>query len=436
MSLYGAMNAAVSGLTAQSASFSNISDNVANSQTVGFKRTDTAFIDYLTTSTASQNNPGSVITRPEYRNDVQGTVTQSDGTLALAITGQGFFPVSRVDTTQGGTATFAAQQYYTRAGDFTLNKDGYVVNSAGDYLDGWSVDPSTGVADRLNTAPIKVTQTVYQPVATSAVTLSANLPATPATGTATTSQVTIYDSLGNTHVVNLNWTQNANNDWNVSVTSADDINSSARGTAEVKFGATASGNAVSDGTLGSISNATGSVTAGAFSANSPATLTFTSDFGNGAQTVTLNLGTYGSSSGVTQYSGTTYLLRGISQNGIPAGAYSSVSTTSSGDIVVNYDNGQSRTIARVPIITFANPNALQKQNGEAFTTTVDSGPAFAQDAGTNGAGRLTTGAVEASNVDIASEFTKLIVAQRAYSANAKMVTTADDLLQQTVDMKR
>ena len=121
---------------------------------------------------------------------------------------------------------------------------------------------------------------------------------------------------------------------------------------------------------------------------------------------------------------------------MPPGSFSSISTNSSGDISVNYDNGQSRPIARVPIVTFASPDALQRQDGQSFTATIASGAALTQDAGTNGAGNLVTGSVEQSNVDIAQEFSKLIVAQRAYSANTKLVTTADELLQQTIDMKR
>ena len=104
--------------------------------------------------------------------------------------------------------------------------------------------------------------------------------------------------------------------------------------------------------------------------------------------------------------------------------------------MVNYDNGQARIIAQVPLVTFNNADALQRQNGQAFTATLDSGTPLANPAGTNGSGGLVTSAVEGSNVDIAAEFSKLIVAQRAYSANTKVVTTADDLLQQTIDMKR
>ena len=104
--------------------------------------------------------------------------------------------------------------------------------------------------------------------------------------------------------------------------------------------------------------------------------------------------------------------------------------------MVNYDNGQSRVIAQVPLITFNNPNGLQRQDGQSFTASQDSGAPLAETASTNGAGNLVAESVESSNVDIATEFSKLIVAQRAYSANTKMVTTADDMLQQTIDMKR
>ena len=121
---------------------------------------------------------------------------------------------------------------------------------------------------------------------------------------------------------------------------------------------------------------------------------------------------------------------------VPPGSFAGVTTQANGDIVVNYDNGQTRVIAQVPLITFNNPNALQRQNGQSFTSTLLSGTPLAEMASTNGAGNLVTSSVEGSNVDIASEFSKLIVAQRAYSANTKVVTAADDLLQQTIDMKR
>src|ERR1700689_3354626 len=130
MSIFGAMNSAISGLTSQSDAFGNISDNVANSQTVGFKLVDTSFVDYLTTSTPTQNQPGAVVAQPLYVNDVQGPITQTDSPLNLAIAGQGFFAVSQQTGQIAGTPTFNPQQFYSRAGDFTLNNQGYLVNSS------------------------------------------------------------------------------------------------------------------------------------------------------------------------------------------------------------------------------------------------------------------------------------------------------------------
>jgi flagellar hook protein FlgE len=444
MSLFGAMNTAISGLSAQSAAFSNISDNVANSQTVGYERVDTNFIDYLTTSNATENDSGAVVATPDYVNNVQGTITQTDNPLGLAIAGQGFFAVSQQAGDVNNIPTFSPQQYYTRAGDFQMDKNGFLVNSAGEYLNGWPINAQTGIVNQNTLQPIQVTQTVYNPVSTSTVTLSANLPATPATGTATpgspiSSDIDVYDSLGTMHTVTLNWVKTAQDTWSVQVASPDDTTATDRGTADVDFGPTTSGNPVPSGTVGNLAtDATdpGTVAVSGYAANTAATVAFTTNFGSGPQTITVNLGTYGQTNGVTQYAGTDYNLRGLTQNGVPPGAFSSVTTQTNGDIIVNYDNGQTRTIAQVPVVTFNAPDTLQRQNGQAFTASTSSGTPLAESAGTNGAGNLVTQSVESSNVDIATEFSNLIVAQQAYSANAKLVTTADQMLQQTIDMKQ
>jgi flagellar hook protein FlgE len=442
MSLFGAIDTAISGLTAQSASFGNISEDVANSQTVGFKRVDTSFIDYLTTSTATNNEPGAVVAQPEYVNNVQGSITQTDNPLGMAIAGQGFFAVSQPIGVLNGVPTFNPQQFYTRAGDFSMNASGFLVNSAGQYLNGWTVNPATGVADQNALVPIQVSQSTYNPVATSNVTLSANLPATPTAGTATaasplSSQITVYDALGTAHTVTLNWSQNASNDWNVQVSVPDSTTGTTdAGTADVQFG-TLSGNAVPQGTIGQVAVSAadpGTITTGGFTAGQPTTLQFTTDFGSGNQTIQLNLGNYGGTNGVTQYAGSAYSLLGLTQDGVPPGSFSGVSTQASGNVVVNYNNGQTRTIAQIPLVTFNAPNSLQSQNGQSFTATPASGTPLAEAASVNGAGNLVTGSVEGSNVDIATEFSHLIVAQQAYSSNAKVVTTANTMLQATLQM--
>ncbi len=430
MSLFSALDTSVSGLSAQSAAFGNISDNVANSQTVGFKGVDTSFIDYLTTSTSQQNEPGAVATRPDYTNNVQGTISQSTDPLAMAIDGQGFFAVSEPNgTVSGGTApTFSPQTSYTRAGDFQLDKNGYLVNSAGNYLQGWTVNPTTGVANQTSLAPIQIGQTQFNPVPTSDINLSANLPTTGGS-TPVSSQVDIYDSLGNQHAVTLTWTPTGTNTWSVGLSSPD-VSGSTIGSATVQFGT----NGAPAGTIGSFSAASG-LTASPATTNGPALLTFTANFGGGPQPVTLGLGNYGEANGVTQFAASTYSQGNLTQNGIPPGSFTGITTTASGNVVANYNNGQSQVVAQVPVITFANPDALQRQNGQAFTATSQSGNAIAQSQGTNGAGSLVTGSVESSNVDIATEFSKLIVAQEAYGANAKLITTADTMLQVTINMK-
>ena len=202
MSLFGALNTAVSGLSAQSAAFGNISDNVANSQTTGYKAVDTSFVDYLTTSTATENEPGSVSALPDYTNNVQGTISQSSDPLAMAISGQGFFAVSEAaGVSVTNQPNFSAQTYYTQAGDFQLNDSAYLVNGAGQYLQGWTVNSQTGVANQSQLAPIQITQTQFNPVPTANINLSANLPATPAANTPVSSQVNVYDTLGNAHTL-------------------------------------------------------------------------------------------------------------------------------------------------------------------------------------------------------------------------------------------
>ena len=187
MSLFGAMNTAISGLNAQSNAFGNISDNVANSQTVGYKRVDTSFIDYLTTSNASRQRSGLGGGAARLREQRAGH-DHADPTIRWASPSpdRGSSPCRSKTGEANNVPTFNPQQYYTRAGDFQMDKNGYLVNSANEALNGWPVNPPTGVgepehagadpgdADRLQSRGRPPT-----------VTLSANLPATPAADTAT-----------------------------------------------------------------------------------------------------------------------------------------------------------------------------------------------------------------------------------------------------------
>ncbi len=457
MSLFGAMNTAISGLTGQSAAFGNISDNIANSQTTGFKRVDTDFIDYLTVSTPTNNEPGSVLALPDYVNNVEGTITQSDNPLALAVSGQGFFAVSQSSSAPGAAPNFNPQQYYTRDGDFQMNSNGYLVNDAGEYLNGWLAN-ANGTLDKTNIAPIQITQSAYQPVATENVTMAANLPpagnpdaTTPTQQDPVSSTIEVYDAEGTAHQLTMSYTLTPAAGttpayWNLAVT--DDANPPNEiAQAYLQFNA--------NGTLAQVTPP-----ATAFSPGPPitplvpataptslipstpgteATLTLPTAYPTIAgqyQTIALKLGTFGGTDGLTQFAASGYTLGGLSQDGVPPGSFSSVSMTAAGGVVVNYSNGESRTVAQIPVMTFAAPDALQSQNGASFTATQASGPVLANTANTNGSGSLVTSSIEESNVDLATEFSKLIVAQQAYSANAKVVTTASQMIQNTLDMKQ
>ena len=356
MSILGAMSSAISGIAAQSTAFGNISDNIANSQTVGFKRVDTSFSDYLTTSTATQNEPGSVVARPDYVNNVRErsrrpTIRSAWRSPARACSRSAIRPAP----TGPDGRHLRRRTTTTRAGDFQLNKAGYLTNSAGEYLNGWIADPTTGVLNKSATQPIQVSQSVYKPVATQNLTMAANLPAgtiqsvrSDANGAATKfldssgtavaaiqPQVTVYDA----RAPRTRWSsagcrvdataQSANvtaNSWTLSATLSG--TSVPLGSATVSF--------ATDGTLQSLTAPVAGTTAAPVASTSTtagdaATITFDTGLaaiGGGTQLLNVNLGSIGRTGGVTQFAAADFTLRGLSQDGVPPGSFSSVSTKS------------------------------------------------------------------------------------------------------------
>jgi len=436
MSLFGSLSTAISGLNSQSHALSNIAGNVANSQTTGYKRLDTEFEDRVAQSARLGYVSGAVAAENQATNNIQGTIEQVEDPLSLALGGRGFFSVAKpVTRATDGTVTFDAKPTYSRAGDFKLDRDGYLVNSAGYALKGWVAKPD-GTLDRTMLSEINIDRSPYAPTPTSSVSLTANLPAnppSPAPAMSTTTQV--YDALGNQHALKLDWVRTGSNAWSLNVT-APDLPAAQQdlGTFNLLFnGAPTSASDPQAGTLRDIAQDP-AVPSG--TPAGPATISFSPDFGQGAQPMQLRLGSFGSSDGLSQFGGTEYSLRSIAQDGASAGAFSSVAFQGNGDVVVNYDNGQNRVVARAPVVTFANADALDRLDGQAFAATADAGLPQVTDAGRSGAADINIGAVERSNVDIAAEFSKLIVAQRAYTANTRIVTATDEMLQDTINMRR
>jgi flagellar hook protein FlgE len=455
MSLFAALTTAVGGLNAQSNAIGNVADNVANAQTVGFKRIDTNFQNLVTQSNLSLNDPGGVRASPFYQNSLQGGLLQSQSSTALAVSGQGFFNVQLPVVAADGTTSFSGQILYTRQGDFNLNRNGYLQNSSGFILSGWSID-SAGVVDSSQIVPVAVSQLLDQPVASSTIEFGANLPAGAANNTVfSESSVQIFDALGDSHTFRLQWTKDSTNTWFLDVTpdeanvpgstpfittysGASITSGSAIGTQRLEF-TFGDGSPTPAGTIEAIDGGAGSfftITADA-PPDHAATVSFQLDFpGAGTQTVSLDLGTYGSPNGVTQYDATDLAVTELEQNGIPRGSFQSLSIDEDGFISLNYDNGSSRALYQIPLTQFNSPNSLQRLSGGAFQRTQESGTPKVNPPGLLGNGKIASNALEGANVDIADEFTKMIQAQRIYSANARTITTADNMLQDVINIIR
>jgi flagellar hook protein FlgE len=424
-SLFAALGVSVSGLNAQSASIGNISDDLSNAETTGFKGIGTEFEDLVTASSASDNNPGGVRASPLYQNDVQGNIASTATTTNLAISGQGFFPVEAAIQTSTGATQFT-DSYYTRQGDFTTNKDGYLVNSSGYYLLGYPI-ATDGIVNSAATQPIQISSLLDNPVPTSTVTYAANLPASAATGySSTASTIEVYDALGTTHQMSMTWEKNGTNSWNVAIDVQNGLGSGQdyTTTVPVEF------NSNTDiGTIQTISAGSGNYTVDP--STTSAGVSFALSFpGAGTQTVDLNLGAYDAASGVTQYANTNSVVSvsSFQQNGLGEGSFSSIGINTSGTVSINYSNGSTREIYQIPIAQFNSPDNLQRISGGAYQATLASGTPNLFSAGTNGAGTIASSSLESSNVDIATEFTDLIQSQQVYSANAKSVTTINQML--------
>jgi flagellar hook protein FlgE len=442
MGIFDALTTAVSGLQSQSFALQNISGNIANSQTVGYKETDTAFQDLVSSAALGEQTSGGVFANSTASNTVQGTIQNETTATDMAIDGNGWFVVAQPAGSSGSQQQFSTVNDYTRRGDFQLNQNGYMVNGAGYALMGVPLDPATG-APTSSTPQVLQFNTNFLPAqATTQIDYQANLPSSPsssaftlgdytvnpldsgsgATGTVVgtdastfTSQsldggsVTAYDAEGNPVNVQLRWAQTSS--------------SSGSNTWQLFYQAdtTATGSQVAWQNTGTsfTFNSSGQLTSPTTPTLAISNLTVN---GDNLGSVTLNYGT----GGLTQFSATggTTSVNNITQNGFAAGNLQSLSVDTQGQIVGSFSNGQTVALANVTLATFNGQDALQPLNGEAFAATPESGDALY-----SATGKVVGSSLEASNVDIATQFSQLIVAQQAYSANAKVMTTADQMIQ-------
>jgi flagellar hook protein FlgE len=460
MGIYGAMTTAVSGLRAQSFALENISGNIANSQTTAYKRTDTSFADLVLGGdlNVKRQVSGSVLASSRATNDFQGSLATSTSSTSLAIKGQGYLVVQDQTGEVDGRPIFGGDDLYTRRGDFEVDKNGYLSNGAGYFLKGVKVDPATGNPVGSVPEAIRFSNDFYPAQKSSGIEYRANLPVVPQTSTYVAGDpsswllgagfgdtvsagdsanfiertvsgdaLTVYDDKGAELDVQFRWGKLTNED---AATGAQDSwalyylsDSSASGTeaawtkVDADAGAVGTQNYVFDGDGQLAAPATGLTTITGLTIN-----------GVNIGDVALDHG-----DGLTQYADSqgAVTTKQLTQNGAASGKLVNVEIADGGLINATYSNGKSRPLYKIPVVTFNAENQLAHIDGGAYAATVGSGGAI-----TGGDAEIVGQALEQSNVDIADEFTKMIVTQQAYSANTRVITTTDSMMQEALSMIR
>ena len=417
----GSFSAGLSGLNANSAYLSVIGNNLANINTVGFKSSSVTFQDLVSQSVGGASvNPmqvglgvttGSI--SPVFS---QGAIENTREATNVAIQGNGFFIVRG-----------AAGNSYTRAGNFTLDNDGKLVTPDGQYVQGFTAkDPVTGavVASGQPTDITVPLGTLRAPVATTQIYTKTNLNAAATAGTVYSTGVQVYDSLGTAHVATINFTKTAAG-WDYEVTVPATEATGAAGT---------TAGTVRLGPVGSITfDADGNMTAPALDVALPGPTTWTN--GAAVDPITWDLFDANDEPSITGFASASDTFS-KTQNGSAAGQMSSITVTADGTIQATFGAGQTVAVAQLALANFSNPKGLMKLGSSRYGESQAAGIANVGVAGSGGRGTLIGSALEGSNVDIAQEFTNMILAQRGYQANSKTITVSDELLLETLNLKR
>jgi len=416
MSLYSAFYASLSGLSSNANSLGVIGNNLSNLNTTGFKASTATFQDLYNTAltgtgTQGNGNPMQVglgTSLSTAAQDFSQGSAQASGTVTnMALQGNGFFTLK---TTSGAAA-------YTRAGNFSVDKNGYLVDPNGNNVMGWNAAGGT-INPSGTPAPIFLNPGATNPPSpTTKASNTTNLNATSAVGTTFTAPIAVYDSQGGSHNLEITYTKTATpGQWSTAVSTDDAGVPTVSGyPATVQFDS--SGNLVSPAagsnpTLGAITWSNGATNAG-----------IAVNVWNG-NPATSSLTSYAQSSGTTA----------TTQNGYAAGTVTGMTVDATGTIVGTFTNGQTGPLAQVAVSTFANTNGLAVGANNVWTPTLASGTANIGTANTGGRATVLGSNLESSNVDVATEFTKLIINQNGYEANSRVITTANTLLQTVIGM--
>lgn len=428
MSLWTSLLTGSSGINAYGDAIGVVGDNIANVSTTGFKASRAGFSDLLggTASNGQREGAGVLMNGPETMFG-QGSLQNTGRSLDLAVRGHGFFVLSGAHDGMEGT-------YYSRDGRFGFDTEGNIVNPEGLKVQGYSIDPQTGAVG--TTAGGLKVMPQGSPKATTKASMFANLDATATppgawnptnpTGTSNySSSMTVYDSLGAAHRVDVYFTAQGSGawQWHAMVDGGD-----------LTGGATGTPTEIASGTLtfttsGALDTETTTVSSANFVGAQPGqSISF--DFGD---SITTDGGT--GLTGSTQFASASD-VKGLTQDGFATGSLVDLAISDDGTVRAQYSNGQATSVGRLALATFANEDGLTRAGGQLFSQTLDSGDALVGAAATSGRGAIAAGSLEGSNVDIASELVQLIAYQRAFQANARTVTTADEMLNETANLKR
>lgn len=465
MSINSAMAAGASGLIANSSALAAISDNIANVNTVGYKRVDTIFTPNYKIGGGGETRYASSGVSSNSRLDVNssGLLTPGVSATDMAIDGDGFFVVRPSPTASSSSDAVL----FTRSGGFQTDSSGFLRNDAGMYLYAWPVQADGTV----NQNPSNVDQLEAVNLsniggtanATSSVRINANLQAsTTASAAAATYDATasgtnmasgtvtpdfqrtiqIYDTQGGVRSVTMSFLKHATNanQWHVElhVQPASDVTTGAPlidgqiATGIVAFDTNGEIISGAPTTLPTSITFESSDTAGAVGAGA---VRWAASTGVGAQTISLDLGTAGTPGGITQFNSPSNLDSTVVDGAI-FGAFAGVEVSDDGFLSARFTNGVVRKVYQLPVATVFNPNGLASVGGASFQITEDSGAFTLNAPGSGASGTIAAKTVENSNVDIATEFANLIITQRAYSASSRIITTADEMLAEAIQMKR
>ncbi|MCA2011602.1 flagellar hook protein FlgE [Pararhodobacter sp. CCB-MM2] len=434
--LYSSFNAGLSGLNANSTRLAAISDNIANTGTEGYKRVVTSF-QSMVMSSGSNYGPyiaGGVRASTTRLVDERGALTSSSNATDLAVSGRGFLPVT-AESALGSSG--ALPLMLTTTGSFRPDSNGLLRNPAGLILLGWPADPDGTIPafprDTIGgLEPIRINSNQFASDPTTNIDVRVNL---PATGTRSDSDglshdvaLEYYSPLGTTDTMTMTFSPNVpatgqSNEWTATVTDP------STGTVVGEYTITFDDQPPNGGRILSVSQA-GGAPGGAYD---PATGSFTVTV-NG-QDISLNIGMPGDEDSITQMA-ESFIPVSTDRDGSPVQSLVGVQVDATGFVKAYYDSGLIRTIAQIPLVDVPNANGLTAMDNQTYSVSPDSGPMFLWNAGDGPTGDIMGFTREQSATDVAQELTNMIQTQRAYSSNAKVIQTVDEMLQETTNIKR